>query len=85
MTAAVGAELRDHVRRLVAARSARALTETDDRLPLGAGGLGFDSVRLVELLLDVERELAVPLDPEWLADPALSIESLAIAVARGRR
>ncbi len=85
MTAAVGDEVRDTIRRLVALRSAVALTEADDRVPLGAGGLGFDSVRLVELLLDVERLVGAPLDPEWLADPALTIESLATAVARARR
>jgi acyl carrier protein len=85
MEAAAGTDVRDRVRRLAAARSAVALTEADDRAPLGAGGLGFDSVRLVELLLDVERELGIRLDPDWLADPELSVESLAAATARARR
>ena len=74
--------LRAAVRRLVAARAGVALPDDADALALGRGGLGFDSVRLVELLLDCERELGLTFDPELLADPGLSIERLAAHAAR---
>ena len=70
------------VRRLAATRAGVALPHDADELPLGSGGLGFDSVRLVELLLDCERELGLAFEPELLADPGLSIDKLAAHVAR---
>lgn len=72
---------RSVLRRLVAARAAAPLPGDVDALPLGDRGLGFDSVRLVELLLDCERELGLPFEPELLADPELSIETLATYAA----
>jgi acyl carrier protein len=47
--------------------------------------LGFDSVRLVELLLAVEDGFAVTLETEsLLGGPPLSVGALAATVARAR-
>jgi acyl carrier protein len=56
-------------------------------LRLGAGGLGLDSIALVELLLDCERRLGLANVAELLEGPPLTV-GLLIAHARaaaGRR
>lgn len=56
-----------------------------DRLLVGAGGLGFDSVRLVELLLACEDRFGVSLEVDRLAaDHALSAAGIAAAIAAAR-
>jgi acyl carrier protein len=52
-------------------------------LPLGPGGLGFDSVRLVELLLACESRFHCSFPAELLAEP-LTIARLAAHAARAR-
>jgi acyl carrier protein len=49
------------VRDLLRSRSplARRLAELPDDLPLGPGGLGLDSIALVELLLDCEERFGI--------------------------
>ena len=42
-------------------------------LPLGTGGLGMDSIALVELLLEVEQRFAVSAAAELLAGPPLTV------------
>ncbi|HWM95382.1 MAG TPA: acyl carrier protein [Thermoanaerobaculia bacterium] len=49
------------VRSLVRSRAplARSRAELADDLPLGAGGLGMDSIALVEVLLDCEQRFGM--------------------------
>ncbi|MCC6621933.1 MAG: acyl carrier protein [Deltaproteobacteria bacterium] len=55
----------------------------DERPLAGAGGLGFDSVRLVELLLACEDELGVALPvEEVLRDAPLTVGRLVAFVER---
>lgn len=51
-------------------------------LPLGTGGLGLDSIALVELLLEVEQRFAVAAAAELLAGPPLTV-GLLLAHLRG--
>ena len=62
-----------HVARVAPAGRFGALGGHDD-VPLGATGLGLDSVRLVELLLLCEDELGVALPADALpAMPSLTV------------
>jgi acyl carrier protein len=51
-------------------------------LPLGTGGLGLDSIALVELLLEVEQRFALAAAAELLAGPPLTV-GLLLAHLRG--
>lgn len=48
----------------------------DDGLALTSGGAGLDSIALVELLLDVERELGVGGSVELLEGPPITVGRL---------
>lgn len=63
------------VRDLLRARAplARDRTDLSDDLPLGPGGLGLDSIALVELLLDCERRFGIPRPVGLLAGPPLTV------------
>ena len=54
-------DIEEAVRDLVRSRSplARARAELADDLRLGSGGLGMDSIALVELLLDCEQRFGL--------------------------
>lgn len=70
-------DIEETVRDLVRARSplARAHAELADDLRLGAGGLGMDSIALVELLLDCEQRFGM--SPADLLDgPPLTVGRL---------
>lgn len=45
-------------------------------LPLGAGGLGLDSIAVVELLLACERRFGIAPSTELLAGPPLTVAGL---------
>lgn len=53
-------------------------------LPLGAEGLGLDSVALVELMLACERQWNVPFPPELLEQGPLTIGTLVDHLRRSR-
>lgn len=63
---------------LVLARAplARERADLPADLRLGAGGLGLDSIALVELLLDCERRFGIPRPVELLDGPPLTIGRL---------
>ena len=73
-----GAGVDEGVRELVRARAPRAVehAELADGLPLGSGGLGLDSIALVELLLDCERRFGAPAAAELLAGEPLTVGRL---------
>lgn len=50
--------------------------ELPAELPLGAGGLGLDSIAVVELLLACERRFGVAPGGELLAGPPLTVGGL---------
>jgi acyl carrier protein len=72
-------EVRDLLRERVPL--ARELDELPDALPLGAGGLGLDSIALVELLLECEERFRLPPALSLLEGPPLTI-GLLVAHAR---
>jgi acyl carrier protein len=84
----VGAEIEDAVLDLIRSRAPLAGTrDLGGDLRLGAGGLGLDSIALVELLLDCERRLGLVNVAELLEGPPLTV-GLLVAHARaaaGRR
>lgn len=53
-------------------------------LPLGAGGLGLDSIALVEVLLECEEVFAADLATETLAADPLTVGALIERVALTR-
>ncbi|HEV2844085.1 MAG TPA: phosphopantetheine-binding protein [Thermoanaerobaculia bacterium] len=63
------------VRDLLRARAplARDRSDLPDGLPLGPGGLGLDSIALVELLLDCERRFGIPRPVDLLEGPPLTV------------
>ena len=71
-------DIGDVVRDLIRLRAplARAHAELADDLPLGAGGLGMDSIALVELLLDCEQCFEIRRPVELLEGPPLTIGRL---------
>jgi acyl carrier protein len=75
------------VRDLLYARVPRAqsLSELPDDLALGSGGLGLDSIAMVELLLDCEQRFAMPRAAELLAGPPLTWGRLVAHVWACRR
>jgi acyl carrier protein len=72
----------DLIRSRAPLAAARALAGD---LPLGAGGLGLDSIALVELLLDCERRLGLTNVAELLEGPPLTLGLLIARVSAGRR
>ncbi len=50
--------------------------ELRPELPLGSGGLGLDSVALVEVLLECEEAFGITLAAEMLDAPAFTVGSL---------
>ena len=84
----VEAEVEDAVLDLIRSRSPLSESrELAGDLRLGAGGLGLDSIALVELLLDCERRLGLANVAELLEGPPLTV-GLLVAHARaaaGRR
>jgi len=60
---------------------ARARPDLHDDLPLGAGGLGLDSIALVELLLDCEQRLGIGPHPALLEGPPLTVGRLVASLA----
>lgn len=52
---------------------ARDQTGLSDDLPLGPGGLGLDSIALVELLLDCERRFGIPRPVDLLEGAPLTV------------
>jgi acyl carrier protein len=85
-------EIEDAVRDLLCSRSPLARSRElpaalPDDLRLGPGGLGLDSIALVELLLDCERRFGLADVAELLAGPPLTVGLLVArlrAVAVGR-
>jgi cytochrome P450/acyl carrier protein len=75
--AAIGDGVRDAIRRR---QSLDAHAELGDELPLGAEGLGLDSVAIVELLLECEGAFDVKLPPDLMGQEALTIGGLVRAV-----
>jgi acyl carrier protein len=63
------------VRDLLRARAplARDRSDLPDDLALGPGGLGLDSIALVELLLDCERRFGIPRPVDLLEGPPLTV------------
>jgi acyl carrier protein len=82
-----GTDLEEAVLDLLRSRAPLAGTrELTGDLRLGAGGLGLDSIALVELLLDCERRLGPLNVAELLEGPSLTVGLLiAHARAAGRR
>jgi acyl carrier protein len=76
MAADLGVE--GSIRDLLRARSplARSLAELPDELLLGPGGLGLDSIALVELLLDCEQRFGVGGSAGLLDGPPLTLGRL---------
>jgi acyl carrier protein len=76
------------VRDLLRSRAslARGLAELPDDLRLGAGGLGLDSISLVELLLECERRHGLRGVTELLEGPPLTVGILiaSLQAAAGR-
>ncbi len=76
----------DAVRELVREKAPALCSEAPhDDVVLGRGGLGVDSVALVELLLECERRFSAPFDAELLADGPLTLGRLIEHVARAPR
>jgi acyl carrier protein len=77
------------LRALLARRGASALdlNTLADATPLGADGIGLDSVAIVEILLECETEFGVRLPPNLFDGGAVTIGALdaAIEAARARR
>lgn len=78
-----GSGIDEAVRELVRSRAplAQAGADLPEDLLLGTGGLGFDSIALVELLLECEQRFGSPMAAELLAGPPLTLGHL---LARAR-
>ena len=63
---------------ILRARNADATLTPD--LPLGADGLGLDSIALVEVLLECEEAFGIDLATDLLAGAPLTVGALARAV-----
>jgi hypothetical protein len=70
------------LRELLAARSplVSATSPLPHDLPLGAGGLGLDSIALAELVLECEERFGLASAAEILAGPPLTVGGLAAAL-----
>ena len=80
--------IEDSVRDLLRSRAplARGRADLPDDLPLGPGGLGLDSIALVELLLDCEQRFGIPRPVELLEGEPLTVGRLVahVRAAAGR-
>lgn len=78
----LGRVIEEEVRSIL--RSRALLTSGSAPLPddlrLGSGGLGLDSISLVEILLDCERRFGIPPPVELLAGPPPTVGRLVEAV-----
>jgi acyl carrier protein len=79
---AAAQEVRDLLRSRVL-RASDGIGLPDD-LRLGPGGLGLDSIALVELLLECEQRFGEPLAAELLVGEPLTIGRLVERIDRGR-
>jgi acyl carrier protein len=61
-------------------RSRGCEQELSEELPLGPGGLGLDSIGMVELLLQCEARFSVAVAAELLAGEPLTIGRLAACI-----
>jgi len=79
--------LADGVREILRKRVPRAkdLDDLPDELLLGEGGLGLDSIALVELLLECERLFRLPPPLALLEGPPLTVGLLAEHVRASAR
>jgi len=74
----------EEVHAILRARNGRV--DMSPRLPLGSGGLGLDSIALVEVLVECEEVFGVTMAAEALAGSPLTVGSLIEALqARVRR
>ncbi len=73
-----GPSIEEAVRELLRSRAplARERAELPDDLRLGSGGLGLDSIALVELLLDCEQRFGIPRPVELLEGEPLTVGRL---------
>lgn len=73
-----GSGIDEVVRDLVRSRAplAREGVDLPEDLRLGAGGLGLDSIALVELLLECEQRFGAPMAAELLEGPPLTLGHL---------
>ena len=78
-------ESRDALRRLLAARALVDEAALVPEMPLGPGGLGLDSVSLLELLLEAERLCGRDLVDDFLRRGAMTVGALESAVLAGER
>jgi acyl carrier protein len=80
------AETAEEVREALRRRAPLAGGDLPDELPLGPGGLGLDSIALVELLLDCERRFGPIPTADLLEGPPLTVGLLVAQVraAAGR-
>jgi acyl carrier protein len=78
----MGRAIEDEVRALLRSRTllAPGSTPLPEDVRLGAGGLGLDSISLVEVLLDCERRFGIPPLVDLLAGPPLTVGRLVEAV-----
>jgi acyl carrier protein len=78
----VGTSIEEEVRELLKARTPLAPERAalSEDLRLGAGGLGLDSISLVELLLDCERRFGVSPAELLAGEEPLTIGCLLAAV-----
>ena len=72
------------VLRLIEARAPLAMrgTPLQTELALGAGGLGLDSIAVVELLIECEAAVGIPFPPSLFDDGPLTIHRLVTHVRR---
>jgi len=71
-------ETRARIRAIVAGRIPSVKDHlADDTLPLGSGGLGLDSIQIVEILMLIEEDLGVTFPENWDPEGELTIEALA--------
>jgi acyl carrier protein len=73
------------VRQLLARHAgAFDMNSAADHTPLGADGLGLDSVAVVELLLECETEFGIRLPPDLFAGGPVTVGALCAAVENAR-
>jgi len=77
----MGRAIEDEVRALLRSRTLLAPGPAlAEEVRLGAGGLGLDSISLVEVLLDCERRFGLPPLIDLLEGPPLTVGRLIEAV-----
>jgi acyl carrier protein len=83
----VAADVADEVRALLRSRALLAPESAalPEDLRLGSGGLGLDSISLVEILLDCEQKFGIPPLIELLEGAPLTVGRLVSAVCAASR